>query len=85
MSAYDAPERNTGTFISDYHPKKVFSTDHTHSEISVGDVKKAGNTTFTGDNAFSGETTFTNINQVSLMTNSGSNLAQNQVKKSTSL
>ena len=40
MSAYDAPERNTGTFISAYHPKKIFSTDHTHSDLNGGDVKK---------------------------------------------
>ena len=24
-----------------YHPKKIFSTDHTHSGIGGGDVKKA--------------------------------------------
>ena len=50
MSAYDAPERNTGTFISAYHPKKVFSTDHTHSGIGGGDVKKAADNELTGDN-----------------------------------
>ena len=37
MSAYSAPERNTGTFISAYHPKKIFSTDHTHSGFGDGD------------------------------------------------
>ena len=72
MSAYSAPERNTGTFISNYHPKKILSTDHTHSDLGEGDAKKASNNTFTGNNTFSGETTFTNINPVSLMTNSGS-------------
>ena len=72
MSAYSAPERNTGTFISAYHPKKIFSTDHTHSGFGDGDVKKSGSNDFTGTNSFSNETTFTNTNPITLETDSGS-------------
>ena len=68
MSAYSAPERNTGTFISAYHPKKIFSTDHTHSGFGDGDVKKSGSNDFTGTNSFSNETTFTNTNPITLET-----------------
>ena len=71
MSAYSAPERNTGTFISAYHPKKIFSTDHTHSGFGDGDVKKSGSNDFTGTNSFSNETTFTNTNPITLETESG--------------
>ena len=72
MSAYSAPERNTGAFISGYHPKKIFSTDHTHSGFGVGDVKKSGSNDFTGTNSFSNETTFSNTNPITLETESGS-------------
>ena len=72
MSAYSAPERNTGAFISGYYPKKIFSTDHTHSGFGVGDVKKSGSNDFTGTNSFSNETTFTNTNPITLETDGGS-------------
>jgi len=72
MSAYSAPERNTGAFISGYYPKKIFSTDHTHSGFGVGDVKKSGSNDFTGTNSFSNETTFSNTNPITLETESGS-------------
>ena len=53
-------------FISSYHPKKIFSTDHTHSGFGVGDVKDSGSNDFTGTNSFSNETTFTNTNPITL-------------------
>ena len=65
MSAYSAPERNTGAFIG-FIPKKIFSTDHTHSGFGVGDVKKSGSNDFTGINSFSNETTFTHTNPITL-------------------
>ena len=48
MSSYKAPERNTPAFISTYHPKKVVATDHTHSDLGGGDVKKSADNTFSG-------------------------------------
>ena len=46
MSSYKAPERNTPAFISTYHPKKVVATDHTHSDLGGGDVKRSADNTF---------------------------------------
>ena len=66
MSSYKAPERNTPAFISTYHPKKVVATDHTHSDLGGGDVKKSS------DNIFSGENSFTNANPAKFITNSDS-------------
>jgi hypothetical protein len=62
MSSYKAPERNTPAFISTYHPKKVVATDHTHSDLGGGDVKRSA------DNTFSGENKFTNANAITMVT-----------------
>ena len=64
MSSYKAPERNTPAFISTYHPKKVVATDHTHSDLGGGDVKRSA------DNTFSGENRFTNANAITMVTDS---------------
>ena len=78
MSVYSAPERNTGAFISAYHPKKIFSTDHTHSGIGDGDVKQNANNDFTGSNSFSQTTTFTNGDPIVLETDGGVSLLKFQ-------
>lgn len=62
MSSYKAPERNTPAFISTYHPKKVVATDHTHSDLGGGDVKKSA------DNTFSGRNVFNNANGLTMVT-----------------
>ena len=72
MSSYSAPERLSGSFNSRLHPKKVVATDHIHTSLGVGDVKKAADNEFTGTNSFSNETTFTNTNPITLETESGS-------------
>ena len=59
---YKAPERNTPAFISTYHPKKVVTTDHTHSDLGGDDVKRSA------DNTFSGENKFTNANAITMVT-----------------
>ena len=63
MSFYSAPGRLSGSFNTTFINKKIYATDHTHSDLGSstgGDVTAAGNNTFTGQNQFS-DVTYTSF------------------------
>ena len=58
MSFYKAPDRLSGNFNANLHPKKVLAIDHFHGATG-GEVKQVADNAFTGINTFSNETSFT--------------------------
>ena len=64
MSFYSAPGRLSGSFNTTFINKKIYATDHTHSDLGSstgGDVTAAGNNTFTGENQFTNDVTYTSF------------------------